>query len=492
MDRLGQNILWEIFTFISTWPELVRLLRVCKGWRRLIQTRPHHFSMQGCRPIHLTPYNINIKPILLQFPYYTFISIDLRNIQLESSLLAIALHSQPNLLKLDLTNARLGIEEPFSIMSENKSDKTYKLQELRLTNQENFHFVYKDISTIYPNLIKLYIGNTLTTISDLSIIIEGFKQLQLLDISNCPIRAEDLQNFLIVMPHNSLQVLYYHRNLPDLHKILEVRNIKFIGSTIKEVLQNVHTIEDLYFVKEWLQQGGDVNLLKVNRGDPSRPPVQYSIPEIIYRLENEDFLVEIFKLLILYNLDLSYHFNYNHHLSTMLSIAIQKDYTKLAFLLIHCNSDLYPQINANSSYENSLLTLAATTGNMRILKELVPLNLYSSISYLPNFNPVCAAVAGRKTEAFIYLVSSGFISFRCPYHNNIFITCSKILEYILQHNNSMQISLAMEDLYEAMKLYINNKSLKEAAMLIEYYGQEICNYENEVFLCSKSMENYEE
>ena len=488
MSRLGQNILWEIFTFISTWPELVRLVRVCKEWKRLIQTRPHHFTLQGCRQIHLTPANANIRQFLLQFPHYTFISMDLRNIKVQSSLLSTALLSQPNLLKLDLTNARLDINALFCLMVEHKSDKNYKLKELRLTNQGGFHFGYKDISTIYPNLIKLYIGNTFITILDLSIIIEGFKQLLLLDISNSPIRAEDLQNFLIVMPHNSLQVLFYHQSLPDLHKILQARNIKLIGSTIKEILQNVGTIEDLHSVKEWLQQGGDVNLLKVNHGAP-RFPGEYSIPEIIYRLENDDLLIETFKLLIVYNLDLSYHFIYNNIGSTMLSLALKKDNTKLAFLLMRCNSDVYPKFNDPMRHDNSLLTLAAATGNLLVLKELVSLNIESIIYSPQHCNPVCAAATGRKTEAFLYLVSSGFILFPCAYHKNIFITCSKILEYILQHNNSNQISLTMQQLYETMKLYINNKSSKKAAILIEHYGHEICNYENEVFSVANQSED---
>ena len=152
MSRLGQNILWEIFTFISNWPELVRLVRVCKEWKRLIQTHPHHFTLQGCRKIHLTPANVDITPILLQFPNYNLISMDLRNIQLQSSLLSTALLSQPNLLKLDLTNARLDINALFCLMVEHKSDKNYKLKELRLTNQGGVCLEYEYISTLYPNL----------------------------------------------------------------------------------------------------------------------------------------------------------------------------------------------------------------------------------------------------------------------------------------------------------------------------------------------------
>ena len=156
---------------------------------------------------------------------------------------------------------------------------------------------------------------------------------------------------------------------------------------------------------------------------------------------------------------------------------------------MRCNSDVYPKFNDPMRHDNSLLTLAAATGNLLVLKELVSLNIESIIYSPQHCNPVCAAATGRKTEAFLYLVSSGFILFPCAYHKNIFITCSKILEYILQHNNSNQISLTMQQLYETMKLYINNKSSKKAAILIEHYGHEICNYENEVFSVANQSED---
>ena len=173
MDKLNKFILSEILCTVGPYPKVIGLMVVCKKWKKTIEESFHYFTLSGIRHPSYIPGNVLIAPIIKPFTStWKLKTLDLRNVEISVELLAEVLLNQPELLKLNLSNTQITLGQVWSCMQAQKSKEGYYLEELRITNNRTVFLGYEALISVYPNLTRLYAGNTLTILDNLKIILK--------------------------------------------------------------------------------------------------------------------------------------------------------------------------------------------------------------------------------------------------------------------------------------------------------------------------------
>ena len=272
-------MLVEIFEYFGKFFDIVLLSLVCKKWKTVIKEMNHKFTLQGIRnpyyyPKIISPLNINK---LFQYKF-NFISLDLKSFTFTNNdeLIDILIRL-PNLRILDLTNCTLSFStfwQSFAeniLMIKNQSNTEYLLEELRLTNSYDTSS-YKHILLCYPNLTKIYAGNTKFKIDDIPVVILHFKKLEIFDCSYCDMcfsdsktaeeRYEELkvEKFEDILKEFKAKRMFYANGINEWVLMLQMLNIDLIEGSITSILNQIKGHEDLSLLINFLQLGGDVNL----------------------------------------------------------------------------------------------------------------------------------------------------------------------------------------------------------------------------------------
>lgn len=484
MEKVNKYILCEIICTVGPFPEILRLSLVCKLWQRLILEFKHYFTLQGVRHPLFIPCNVKIDEILSPFKgIWKLHSLDLRNVQIDVDLLGEVLLVQRNLYKLDLTNSQISVGQVWSHMQANKGKEGFYLEELRLTNNRTVYLGYEALVQVYPNLTKLYVGNTLTSLDNLNVILPKLVKLQLLDVSLCNIDHYDMAhiNFRELLQNSELHTIFISEVNETVLEILTSCNVDVIEKTIGDVLLEVTDENSLHLLEEWLDLEGDVNLMCSSNHVLCKLLSVYPQFELVKRLSDENLLREIFKLLINSGLDLGFHTSEPDSGGSILNTAISLQRTGLAHLLISNGSDISPSSVVRNG--NPAMTLAAEIGDFSIIQIFLDFGLYNIDYYSPIYcNPICTAAIHGNKELFLFLIEQAVPLFPCPQHPNILITNKNILEMALQSEHSGSFTFPVEMLYEAAQYYIYTQHPEQALLIIESLDCKVKEEEGKILL----------
>lgn len=480
MEKLNKYICFDIFSRVGNTVEVMQLSQVCKRWSQMIKEMPHIFTFQGVRHPKFIPANLNISPILQKFTSgLNLHSLDLRNIQVESNLLSEVLLTQKSLIKLDLTNTQLQVGQVWSYMQTKKGLDAFYLEELRITNNMTVYLGFDALVNVYPNLIKLYAGNTKTNLDNLTLILERLPKLQLLDVSLCNIDVYDMAyvDFRKILENSDLQKFFISEINETVVDNFISFNIEIIENTIGDLLKDLdeHRLEA---ISDWLQSGGDVNLMCSSNHKLYNELGAYPQCDIISKNIDESVLRECFRMMISHNLDLGLHMTNFDDKRNLLNTAIINKQTGLVHLLIASGCDISPSITSD---EEPPMTLAARIGEISIIQIFLDFHLLSTDYYSPKFcNPVCASASLGKTEMFLFLIEQGVPLFPCPVHPNILISNKEILNLALSEEHKSIFSFPQEMLYEAAQYYIHKSQAEQALLIIKNLEGEVKDKENEI------------
>lgn len=476
MDKINKYILAAIISKVGPWPEIIRLQAVCKKWKLVIEETSHYFTFQGVRHPQFIPSNIKIDPYLEKFKSgWKLKVLDLRNVNISVEVLADVLLCQLNLVKLDLTNTQISVGQVWSCIQAKKPKESFQLEELRITNNRTVYLGYEALVAVFPNLVRLYAGNTLTILDHLKIILGRLPRLQILDISLCTIDVYDMAyvDFRELIQECDLQRIFISEINEIVVNTIVSMNVEIVESTIGDILNKEENEEKLIELEEWLRIGGDPNLQcnsnhKLWKELSSHPQI-----EVIKRAKDQTMLRDIFRLMISYDLDLSHHTSES---SNLLNTSILNHQTGLVYLLLSHGIDISPSLVLE---ETPSMTLAAEIGDMSIIQIFLDFKLCSFDYYSPKFcNPICTAAYKGNKDLFMFLMEQEIPLFPCTKHSNILITSKEILEMVLSPDNKENFTFPQEMLYEAAQYYIAKGNAEQAMLIIE--NMDVCVKDDEV------------
>lgn len=486
MEKLSKNILFQIFTKVGPIPLVFQLCLVCKKWNSCIRELQHYFTFQGIRHPKYIPSNLNITPILEKFKSNIRLQVlDLRNINIETDALSEVLLCHRTLKILDLTNTQFSLGQVWSYMQTKKGNDTYYLEELRFSNNSTVYLGYDALVSVFPNLIKLYAGNTKTMLENFKLVLERLPKLQVLDVSLCNIDYYDMAyiDFRNILENSDLQRIFISEINETVVDTFLSFNIEIIENTIGDVLKALNDESALAGLDEWLKMGGDVNL----RCNPTHKLFNevgaYPQLDMIKRLEDEYLLREAFRIQIAYDLDLSLQINFDGSTLNILNTAIMNKRTGLVHLLISAHCDISPCFFSD---QEPSMTLAARLGDQSIIQIFLDYELYNIDFYSPKFcNPVCIAAQTGNKEMFLFLIEQGVPLFPCSSHPNLLISNKDILTLALSEDHKQTLMFPQEMLYEAAQYYLIKRNVEQAMLIINSLDPQI--KDNELGLLSNKL-----
>ncbi|CAG9333790.1 unnamed protein product [Blepharisma stoltei] len=494
MKRIPYYLLCEILTSVGPINEAYLLSLVCKEWYRAMKNSLHLGTLKGhkmgtkkfwkCRMKFLSQwrlYELNFQGSCL-FPSKSFIEVI--NV------------SQPKILNLSSCNVSDFALWVDIICSKKKKygneNSFYNVEELRITNlkrgyydKDTYKFMvcsnYKTILELFPNLKRLYAGNTAATAKDVALIISGYKRLEFLDLSNSPYLKDiekDSEALNCILSSN-LKTLFI--SLEEQNSVVDVirnKGIRVVTQNLGEILRDVIEEANTSKLEEWLKYGGDVNLyefkFEVNQ-EWANPLIRLTELSI-----DVELLEKIIRIIIKSGANLSHEF---------FCAVIAKNMIRLVRLLMKSgcniwytgyyfrnNSDIMNVYSYN--YWLVAITWAAKvtceTQDFSILDILVDDGVHK-IDFFDNFaecTPYCIAIENEDIKLFSYLIHKKFAFWKCKgsyksEHLNPLIFHPKILDYAFTSGNFSLDEFPFDWVYDGLRYYLSNNNLKGASSLLQ-------------------------
>lgn len=474
MEKLNKYILAEIICNIGSFYDVIRLCRVCKRWKKIISEYSHNFTLQGTWSFLNTPSNIEIDRVLKPFEgSWKLNTLDLRSVKYGESIYRTILN-QPQLLKIDLSNTEIGLSFKNYLLHEKKKENTaYQLEELRMTNNRRaFGLDYGILAEIYPNLKRLYIGNTGLLLKGFIMILTKFKKLQLLDISLSAISPSELDalDFRDLIKNSALEKLFITDATESVIGILNSLNVQVITKTIGEVLLEVTSMESLYLLEDWISLQGDVNLRYDGITKLSQLLSNNPHSYIIQTVKNDNLLYEIFRLLIASGLDLSFHSGLGLE-PPLINTAVSKNHLKLLQLFISSGHDIYRTLRKN---EELPIILATLLNNLPALEIFVEFKLQNiEIKYFRSCTPLCVAATQGHKEVFLYLYERTSKIISCQEHSNLLTRNTEIAKMVFSEEYKKRFHFSAEIIYDAAHYFVFKGNEIGAEAVIEGFEANI-------------------
>ena len=358
-------------------------------------------------------------------------------------------------------------------MQAQKSKEGYYLEELRITNNRTVFLGYEALISVYPNLTRLYAGNTLTILDNLKIILKRLPKLQILDVSLCSLDYYDMAyiDFRELLEYSDLKTIFMTQINEKTVETLLSCGVEIVENTIGDILLEIQNEDSLLLLEQWLRIGGDVNLMCQPNHELCSTIFAYPQIEAIKRIKDEALLRDVYKLLINYGLDLSLHTSY--HEGNLLNAAITEHITGLVYLLVSNGSDISPCVFSIAT-EQPAMTLAATLSDMSLIQIFLDFELYKIDYYSPKYcNPICASAGIGDKDLFNLLIDQGVPLFPCGIHPNILIANKNILEMVLSPEFKDVFSFPLDMLYEAAQYYIIKLCTEQALLILKNLDETI-------------------
>ncbi|CAG9333883.1 unnamed protein product [Blepharisma stoltei] len=348
MEKIPRPVLEIISSYAESFYETLLLSLVCKRWYQAISKFNHEVSFQNFPYKMIKPWDprTHIENIIehkFLIKNWKMISLDLRNIKINEKLLVKIIFSQQFLLKLNLTNSLFDIKELLRYLDYEKLVKKqviaeFPLEELKLTNYKKNIIDFKHLNEFFPKIKKLYLGGTTLNKDALYSIILNFKNLEILDTSSCAnLKIKNKDDLDSLIENSKIKKIYLNNEANEGDKENLWAKLNSLPSS--------HT--DLESIKSWFTNEIDVNIF---------PEIYQENDNFISKLD-EDFLIEIFELLIgnglnkwLHRCYLSSLHSYNY-CSFLHEAAIYRKMKLFWFLfdknfpLFHCNGWLLFEVS---------------------------------------------------------------------------------------------------------------------------------------------------
>ncbi|CAG9324315.1 unnamed protein product [Blepharisma stoltei] len=501
MNKIPSPILTIILSISGPFPNILRLAKVCKKWRNLISKAQHYVSFQGSLEPKFFPGSIDIRIALSKFlDGWKIFHLDLKNVYiLDVDFLAKIIVSQPQMISLDLSNNKINLENFLLAIEELNVDLSYEgflgkknfiLEVLKITNNKTNDLRFDLLVKIFPNLKQLYAGNTEISPYDLKVLIENSHKIEVLDISNCP-KIDALDEFFFDLNINlkalTIKKLFISPTKSNsiAIELLKNKGLTVIDTTIGKLLHDFKTNDDTQRIENMLNQGLDVNLMsEIHNEDVSSYPQM----EIIREIKNQELLMNLFRVLIRYGLDLSHH----SHLfeKTLINSAINFDHKELLRILISNGADLCPvpygelleilrgrndhhgftsRVEISDLYEKPAATFSAHKGNWQICELFFEFGLEKIDFYKSKHcNPVCSAAVDGNIELFSYLIINKFPYYKCPQHRNYLLENYSIVEIAISEGYLKSAEIPLWMIYEASRFYTVHQHESQAIRLLEF------------------------
>lgn len=119
---------------------------------------------------------------------------------------------------------------------------------MRFSNNRNSFLGYECLVKIFPNLIKLYAGNTNTNLNNFKDILRHLKKLEILDLTYCPMLEHidmlfnDLKELLI---SSHLKVFFVTDVYQKVIELLMSSQVEIVDTSISEMLYDLKDEDDL-------------------------------------------------------------------------------------------------------------------------------------------------------------------------------------------------------------------------------------------------------
>ncbi|CAG9333837.1 unnamed protein product [Blepharisma stoltei] len=521
MNKLPAPVLSYILTIVGPWSQIANLLLVCKKWSQILQNAQHYISFEGSRNPKFYSGSIDIRAPLSRFlDGWRMLSLNLRNVYIiEEQFLANLIISQPWLKKLDLTNNKIDLGILWTSIDKIVTEKNprkpgvakfeHNLEELRITNNESkamkFNFLVKN----FPNIKKLYAGNTNVTVGEFKLIIKSLWKLELLDLSNCKglkSLSEIANDKHFKHTKTRLKTLF----LPDYDnqsaiELLIAFGVQVITRNIGDVLFEMKSSSDINSLTEWISLGGDINLMRYQEEDEEVEVWTYPQLEIIGSNLEENLLIQIFRILIWNGLDLSFHSNVSE--KTLVNAAINFGYKNLVLLFMKNNVDICPVpfpnntalkkdldgreywtwIKISDPGELPSITNAAIKEDISILNLFIEANLQNTDFFDSKYcNPVCTAIKSGNNELLMYFISNSFSYFKCSHFKNFLISNSEMIDVFLSYEYLKKTKFPFDILYEAARYYTYKGPEDLAIRILEIAIEIEPNFNETLMLYSQS------
>ena len=477
MERLPKALLGCILASSGPIDSVVQLRLVCVRWSEALAETPLIVSFQGTRRNSLLPGRLQ-ESILRQvqlwkrFNSYNLAMLDLRDVEMEANLLADILSNVPSLRGLDVSNTQLSLGQVWSILNYKLSEREAmqgKVMDLRLLRATNNHSVNLSIETltkVFPNLERLYFGNTEFNAVDLIQVLRTLPGLILLDVTYAAvewtrIEAEEVGQLL---SEGRLETFLVHELPPSLENVFLGLQVQVVKDTIPQTLLECTCEEDVDRLERLLGRGADPNVTCPRTHTAYTEFGPYPLLYALKRVSEEALGLQLLQTLCKANLDLSYH--QQEEPFSLLQGCIEREYVSLVALLLRCGTDMVPTLSSAVG-ELPAVCKAASRGDEGVLQAFIDLELHNHPIPIIYCDLICSAIQSGKESVLDLVLEHGAKMRRCKNHPNFLLRSPSALDSILRSEYRDAINISPDMIYEALQYHTFLKAEATVQRMIE-------------------------
>ena len=477
MERLPKPLLGCILASAGPIDTVVRLKLVCMRWRDALEDVPLIVSFQGTRrndllPGRLKDRTLRMVPLWREFNKFQLELLDLRDVELEASLLADILSNVPRLQRLDLTNTQLSLGQVWSILNYKLSEReamqgqVMQLQLLRATNNRSVNLSIETLTKVFPRLQRLYFGNTEFTAADLVQVMKSLPELLLLDITYTPIdwARVDAEEVGQLLSESNLETFIVHELPPSLENVFLGLQVTVVKDTIPQALFECTCEEEVERVERLLAKGADPNVCCSKTHSAYSDFGPYPVLRAVQRVSEEALALQLLQTLCTAGLDLSYHQQDEPY--TLLQGCIEREFVSLSALLLRCGADMVPY-PSSALGEIPPVCKAALLGAEGVIQAFIDLDLHNHPIPTTYCDLICSAIQSGKETVLELVLEHGAKMRRCKIHPNFLLRSPGILDSILRSEYREAINISPDMIYEALQYHTFLRAESVAQKMIE-------------------------
>lgn len=463
MERLPKSVLGCILASAGPIDAVVQFHLVCSRWHEALAETPLVVSFQGSRNNDLLPgrhkeTTLRRVPLWREFNKYSLAMLDLRNVELEASLLADILSNVPSLRGLDVSNTQLSLGQVWSILNYKVSEReamqgrVLDLRLLRAANNRSVNLSVETLTKVFPRLERLHFGNTEFSSADLIQVLRALPGLQVLDVTYAAvdwarIEAEEVGQLL---SEGSLQTFLVHELPPSLENVFLGLQVQVVKDTVPQVLSECTSEEDVDRLARLLALGADPNITCPKTHSAYSDFGSYPVLRALQRVSEEALGLQLMQTLCSYNLDLSYH--QQEEPFTVLQGCVEREFVSLVALLLRCGVDMIPVLNSATG-EFPAVCKAATLGEEGVLQAFIDLELHNHPIPKAYCDLICSAIQSGKESVLELVLEHGAKMRRCKNHPNFLLRSPEALDSILRSEYREAINISPDMIYEALQFH---------------------------------------
>ena len=420
-------------------------------------------SFQGTKnnsllPGRLKERTLQLIPLWREFNKYNVGLLDLRNVEIEASLLADILSNIPSLRALNVSNTQLSLGQVWSILNYKISEReamqgtVMELRELRATNNRSVNLSVETMTKVFPHLSKLYFGNTEFAANDMLHVLRACESLEVLDVTYTVIdwTRVEAEEVGLLLNDSPIHTFFIHEIPPSLENVFLGLQITVVKDTVAQAAIDCTCEEELDRVERLIERGADPNV-NCAKTHPAYSEVgSYAALKVLHRVAEESLGLQMFQILCRGGLDLSYH--QQEEPFTLLHGCIERAYVSLTSLLLRCGADMIPALGSSLN-ELPAICKAAVQGEDGVIQAFIDQDLHNHPIPKNYCDLICSAIQSRKETVLELVLEHGAKMRRCKNHPNFLLKSPEILDHILKSEYREVINISPDMIYEAMQYH---------------------------------------